>query len=133
MEQAPDPRAYQAEPEHRTPAELAVWRAIQDELSDGDPAVQQFAGRFIDAYAGKHPNLPVAQVLWDVDGVTMAVELAWPQHKIGIVLPEAAENEDDMAQFVRLGWDVRPVDRWAMDELAGRLLSPSANRQEGEA
>ncbi|WP_328951485.1 DEAD/DEAH box helicase [Streptomyces sp. NBC_00184] len=133
VEQAPDPRAGQAEPEHRTPAELAVWRAIQDELSDGDPAVQQFAGRFIDAYAGKHPNLPVAQVLWDVDGVTMAVELAWPQHKIGIVLPEAAENEDDMAQFVRLGWDVRPVDRWAMDELAGRLLSPSANRQEGEA
>ncbi|GAA2963172.1 DEAD/DEAH box helicase [Streptomyces enissocaesilis] len=136
VEQAPEPRsgrAGQEEPEHHTSAELAVWRVIQDDLSDGDLAVQQFAGRFIAEYAGKHPNLPVAEVLWDVTGVTMAVELAWPQQKIGVVSPEVAENKDDMAQFARQGWDVRPVDRWSIDELAGRLLSFSANRQEGDA
>ncbi|MGW2317376.1 DEAD/DEAH box helicase [Streptomyces sp. NPDC001680] len=129
----PEPQAEKEEPDYPTPAELAAWRLVQEELSDGDPAVQQFTERFIAEYVEKHPNLPVAEVLWDVDGVTMAVELAWPDHRIGIVLSAVAENQDDMAQFARQGWDVRPVDQWSMDDLAGRLLSSPANLQKGDA
>ncbi|MFF4230373.1 DEAD/DEAH box helicase [Streptomyces sp. NPDC001820] len=131
--QAPQPRPERDDREHPTPAELALWHVVQEELDDGDPDVQQFARRFINDYVSRNPGLPVAEVLWDVEGVTMAIELAWPDHKIGIVLPAAAENEDDMAQFAREGWDVRTVDRWSMEELAGRLLDSSANKQEGEA
>ncbi|MEU8995044.1 DEAD/DEAH box helicase [Streptomyces caniferus] len=128
----PEPPAERDEPEHHTLAELAVWRVVQEELDDGDPAVLRFTERLIAEYVGKHPQLPVAEVLWDVEGVTMAIEVAWPRHKIGIILPAAAENEDDMAQFARQGWDVRPVDQWSTDELAGRLLASSADRQEGD-
>ncbi|WP_353941185.1 DEAD/DEAH box helicase [Streptomyces sp. HUAS MG91] len=121
------------EPDHFTPAEFAVWRAIREELDDGDPDVLRFTERLIHDHVTRHPNLPVAEVLWDVAGVTMAVEVAWPQHKIGIILPAAAENEDDMAQFARQGWDVRTVDQWSTDELAELLLASAAHRQEGDA
>ncbi|MGW6864632.1 DEAD/DEAH box helicase [Streptomyces sp. NPDC054901] len=127
VDQAPEQRAN---PEHFTPVELTAWSVIQEELGDGDPEVQRFAERLIDEYVTKYPHLPVAEVLWDVEGVTMAVELAWPQHKIGIVLPESAENQDDMAQFARQGWDVRPVEQWPLDDLAERLLASSAKQQE---
>ncbi|GGX48085.1 DEAD/DEAH box helicase [Streptomyces noursei] len=130
--QNPASKADRDEPEHMAPVELSAWRLVQEDLDDGDPAVQEFTERLIAKYAVKYPRLPVAEVLWDVDGVTMAIELAWPDHKIGVVLPAVVENEDDMAQFARQGWDVRPVDQWSMDELARRLLGSTVDRQEGD-
>ncbi|WP_445396788.1 DEAD/DEAH box helicase [Streptomyces sp. LE64] len=99
-----------------TPLERA-WQALLADLSQyGDPQVAALAERL-----SAHGGVPVGQESWDVDGLSRTVELAWPDRKIGIVLPEDTEDTEYMARCAAAGWQVRAPDDWETEELA-RLL-----------
>ncbi|MFE9661423.1 DEAD/DEAH box helicase [Streptomyces sp. NPDC005955] len=100
-----------------TPVERATWHAVVGELSRyGDPQVAALAEQL-----SARGDVPAGTPGWDVHGVSRTVELAWPAHKIGIVLVEDTEDAEYMAQCASAGWQVRAPGDWEADELA-RLL-----------
>ncbi|MFF2807681.1 DEAD/DEAH box helicase [Streptomyces sp. NPDC058000] len=100
-----------------TPLERSAWQLVLGELSKwGDPQVAAIAERL-----AARGDIPVGRASWDVDGVSRTVELAWPGHRIGIVLAEDAEDTEYMAQCVAAGWQVRAPDGWDVEQLARSL------------
>lgn len=107
-----------------TPVERTAWQLVVDELSRwGDPEVAALAG-----HLSARACVPAGTTGWDVDGVSRTIELAWPAHKIGIVLGEDAEDTEYMAQCASAGWQVRAPGDWDVDELA-RLLGGKGGAQ----
>ncbi|MEU6196729.1 DEAD/DEAH box helicase [Streptomyces sp. NPDC047061] len=103
--------------EGMTPVERTAWQLVVGELSKwGDPEVAALAEQL-----SAHGDVPAGKAGWDVDGVSRTIELAWPAHKIGIVLGEDAEDTEYMAQCASAGWHVRAPGDWDVEELA-RLL-----------
>ncbi|MFD0304110.1 DEAD/DEAH box helicase [Streptomyces sp. NPDC127119] len=104
-------------PADMTPVERTAWELVLGELSKwGDPQVAALAQRL-----AAHADVPAGKTSWDVDGVSRTVELAWPAHKIGIVLSEDAEDTQYMAQCASAGWHVRAPGDWDVEELARML------------
>ncbi|MFB7630619.1 DEAD/DEAH box helicase [Streptomyces sp. NPDC056149] len=100
-----------------TPVERTAWQLALGELSKwGDPYVAALAERL-----AARGDIPAGRASWDVDGVSRTVELAWPGHRIGIVLAEDAEDTEYMAQCAAAGWQVGAPDDWDIEQLA-RLL-----------
>ncbi|MEU5809100.1 DEAD/DEAH box helicase [Streptomyces sp. NPDC047718] len=100
-----------------TTLERTAWQLLLGELSKwGDPDVAEFAERL-----AARGDVPAGQASWDVDGVPRTVELAWPDHRIGVVLAEDAEDAEYMARCATADWDVRAPHGWDVEELA-RLL-----------
>ncbi|MDX3116727.1 DEAD/DEAH box helicase [Streptomyces scabiei] len=120
-----NPAAPEKQPEAGTPesgeemtsVERTAWQLVVGELSTwGDPEVAALAKQLS---ADEH--VPAGKAGWDVDGISRTIELAWPAHKIGIVLGEDAEDTEYMAQCASAGWHVRAPGDWDVEELA-RLL-----------
>ncbi|WP_407288166.1 DEAD/DEAH box helicase [Streptomyces sp. BP-8] len=100
-----------------TPVERTAWQLVVGELSKwGDPQVAALAEQL-----WARGDVPAGQAGWDIDAVSRTVELAWPAHKIGIVLQEDTEDTEYMAQCASAGWHVRAPGDWDVEELA-RLL-----------
>ncbi|OPC84542.1 hypothetical protein B4N89_29710 [Embleya scabrispora] len=97
--------------------ELRLWAALLEELSRmGDPGIEQLAQSLADR-GDVHPATPG----YDVAGISHPIELAWPDHRIGVVLDEDAQDGDYMAQCRHAGWLVRPSGAWTPHELAALL------------
>ncbi|WEV24869.1 DEAD/DEAH box helicase [Streptomyces sp. 71268] len=107
-----------------TPLEQSAWQMVLTELVKyGDPGVAEFAERL----AGRG-DVPAGWTGWDVDGVPRTVELAWPDHRIGVVLVEDAEDAEYMARCTAAGWQVRAPQEWDADELARMLGEEGGTR-----
>jgi hypothetical protein len=72
--------------------------------------------------AAKGVPAPVSGYELNDDG--WQADLAWPQHRVAVVLaPNAGaaadiEAHDRDAAFAAAGWDARPVKAWNIEELA---------------
>ncbi|MEU8595506.1 Zn-binding domain-containing protein [Streptomyces globisporus] len=122
--------AESASPVAATPLERAAWDAVLRELSYvGDPDIDRLARNL----AGRG-DVPLGTAGLDVDGVPRTIELAWPDHKVGVVLAEDAADDDYMAQCAAAGWHVRAPGSWSPEELAARLAADGheANSGRGE-
>ncbi|GGV07120.1 helicase [Streptomyces litmocidini] len=126
----PTAKAEQQAPAAETPEtgmtrlEQSAWDLVLGELSKyGDPDVAEFAERL----AGRG-DIPAGRTGWDVDGVPRTVELAWPDHRIGVVLAEDAEDAEYMARSAAAGWQVRAPQEWDAEELARMLGEEEGTR-----
>ncbi len=108
----------------RTSVEQNLWQLVLGELSTyGDPDVAEFA-----AHLSARGDVPAGRAGWDIDGVPRTVELAWPGHRLGIVLAEDAEDPEYMARCAAAGWHVRAPREWDADELARMLGEEGGTR-----
>ncbi|MFF4664212.1 DEAD/DEAH box helicase [Streptomyces sp. NPDC001282] len=107
-----------------TSLERSAWQLVLGELSKyGDPDVAKFAEQL-----AARGDVPVGRTGWDIDGVPRTVELAWPDHGIGVVLGEDAEDTEYMARCAAAGWHVRAPAEWDVDELARMLGEEGGTR-----
>lgn len=103
--------------ESRTAVEQAAWKLVFEELSyAGDPAIIVLAEGL-----AAHGDIVPATAGWDVMGIPRPLELAWPDHKIAVVLAEDAADSGYMSQCLDAGWHVRAPDGWDEEELVALL------------
>ncbi|MGW6567057.1 DEAD/DEAH box helicase [Streptomyces sp. NPDC054975] len=106
----------------RTPAsptalERAAWELVLRELSYvGDPAIEALAKAL-----AERGEVPAAEAGWDAAGISRPLELAWPDHRIAVVLDEDAADDRYMAECVAAGWQVRAPGGWDEKQLAALL------------
>ncbi|WP_329054196.1 DEAD/DEAH box helicase [Streptomyces violaceus] len=126
-EEAKVPVPVATPPADVTPVERAAWDAVLRDLSlVGDPGIDRLAREL----AGRG-DVPVGTAGWEVAGVPRTVELAWPDHRIGVVLAEDAADEEYMARCAAAGWHVRPPSAWKPDELVARLATQGHDADPG--
>ncbi len=116
----PEPAPAAAD-QTQTALERALWQIVLKELSYmGDPDVGAIARLLAD-----RKGAPVARAGLDIDGVERPIELAWPDHRIGVILAEDADDHVYMDQCRSAGWHVRAPGDWTIDELLTLLSEPT--------
>ncbi|WP_406167597.1 DEAD/DEAH box helicase [Streptomyces sp. NBC_00996] len=103
------------------------WDAVLELLDPDEPGLQLLAVALTSMAA------PAPVDGFELDDRGWMAELAWPGHKVGVVLAPRPvgsepdyEAEDRDSAFAAAGWDVRPASAWTARELAERLgMQPS--------
>ncbi|MEU3046949.1 DEAD/DEAH box helicase [Streptomyces sp. NPDC006984] len=104
-------------PSAPTALERSVWELVLRELSYvGDPAIEALAKAL-----AERGDVPAAEAGWDASGISRPLELAWPGHRIAVVLDEDAADGPYMAECVAAGWQVRAPGGWDEKQLAALL------------
>ncbi|MFV6027778.1 DEAD/DEAH box helicase [Streptomyces sp. NPDC056264] len=94
-----------------------AWGLVLRELSYvGDTAIEALARAL-----AERGDVRAAEAGWDAAGVSRPLELAWPDHRIAVVLDEDAADDTYMAECVAAGWHVRAPGGWSEAELAALL------------
>ncbi|MDI3402369.1 DEAD/DEAH box helicase [Streptomyces cavernicola] len=106
-----------------TSLERRLWQLVLGELSYmGDPDIDALAHALAD-----RGDVRPATAGFDAQGISRPVELAWPDHKIGVVLGVDATDSAYMAECQKAGWVVRPPEAWPADELAALLAEEAGS------
>ncbi|MEU5283615.1 DEAD/DEAH box helicase [Streptomyces sp. NPDC020755] len=114
---------------HTAPSALerTAWELVLRELSYvGDPAIEALAKAL-----AERGDVRAAEAGWDATGVSLPLELAWPERKLAVILDEDAADDVYMAECVEAGWQVRAPDAWDEEELAA-LLADRQRHASGE-
>ncbi|MEU9325619.1 DEAD/DEAH box helicase [Streptomyces canus] len=104
--------------------QAAGWDTVLEYLDPEEPGLQLLAV----ALAADAAPVPVDG--FELDDQGWMAELAWPDHKIGVVRAARPigsepdyEAQDRDAAFTAAGWDVRPASDWTARELGDRLAA----------
>ncbi|MFF2125619.1 DEAD/DEAH box helicase [Streptomyces olivochromogenes] len=129
--QASAQRTPAVAPPIASPSQDTGWDAVLEYLDPEESGLQLLA---VALAAGAVPA-PVDGFELDEHG--WMAELAWPNHKVGVVLaprpvgsePDYEAQDRDRA-FAAAGWDVRPASEWTAEELVERLtVQPSTHHR----
>ncbi|MFK0015470.1 DEAD/DEAH box helicase [Streptomyces sp. NPDC091027] len=111
-------------------AEAAVrdpaWDEVVAYLVD-DTGLPELAGALADL------GVPAPEAGFELGAAAWPAELAWPAHRIGVVLSHQPESDGTPDQdalerdraYAQAGWTVRPATAWTAQELAQALTGPA--------
>lgn len=121
---APEPDVVNSE----SSTSRTSWAAVLDLLDPDEPDLLLLAAALASI------GVPAPVDGFELDEHGWMAELAWPDVKVGVVLPHRPsdpdpdyEAEDRDRAFAAAGWEVRPASDWTARDLAQRLgVQPSA-------
>jgi eukaryotic-like serine/threonine-protein kinase len=98
----------------------AEWLDVLRYVNSDEPGIDRLLRNLSDR------RLPRPVVGYELGDSAWPAELAWPEHRIAVVLSGPAddpETADRNAAYRVAGWDARTAEAWTADELAAQLTT----------